>query len=103
MFTKLEPKLNSIEKKLHSGNTSTVIPSKMSKDRKIHLEVNKKYSNEEFHSLLKADKSYLEKLRAQAKGSSEGGGGGKGKGGGTPKKPQQPFVKITNKDAPATP
>jgi hypothetical protein len=49
------------------------------------------------------DKSYLNQLRAQVKSSSGGGGGkGTGKDGDKNTKPKENFVKITNKDAPAT-
>ena len=76
MFAKLESKLNTIEKKLNGGTSGPTLAPKMSEDGKIKLEAGKKYSTEEFSSLSKADKTYLDKLRKQAK-SSGGGGGGK--------------------------
>jgi hypothetical protein len=103
MFAKLESKLNTIEKKLNGSGTSSTLAPKKSKDGKILLEAGKKYLPEEFHSLSKADKAYLAKLREQAKSSGGGGGGGNGNEGNKSKKPKQTLPKITNKDAPATP
>jgi hypothetical protein len=103
LFAKLESKLNNIEKKLNNGSSgSGNLAPKMSEDGKIKLEAGKKYSSDEFRSFSQADKSYLEKLRAQAKSSSGGGGGKKGGGNDGNKKPKTTFAKITNKDAPAT-
>jgi len=110
LLTKLANKLNTIEQKLGNGNSngngsSGNLAPKMSENGKIKLEAGKKYSSEEFSSLSKADKDYLNKLRSQSKSSGGGGGNNSNSGNNNngEKKEKPKIVPITNKDAPNTP
>ena len=99
LMAKLETKVKDLEKKLSGGtngnnntnnNNNNRLQPKMSEDGKVKLEADKVYDLEVFKNLSKADKTYLKKLRQQAKrGKSE--------------KSKKKKGKITNKDAPTTP